>query len=126
MSVRVVAPDAWSAELDHFSRAHRGWLARVEKVPPSLDPVSYSGWCPLQRVRGTRGAHAPAIRIELTGVPSVDVDAPRALRVDTREDGAERALEIEAAGGEFVRLVFRVTALPEEVDGTAPAELIDG
>ena len=28
------------------------------------------------------------------------------LAVGTREDGAERALEIDGAGGEFVRLVF--------------------
>jgi hypothetical protein len=47
------------------------------------------------------------------------------LGVDAREDGAERALEIDAAEGTFVRLAFRATARPEELDGMAPAELAD-
>jgi hypothetical protein len=71
------------------------------------------------------GTRAAAIRVTFQGGPTVCVKAPRTLGVDTREDGAERALEIDAAEGTFVRLVFRATALPEEVDGMAPAELAD-
>jgi hypothetical protein len=71
------------------------------------------------------GTRATAIRVTLQGGPTVYVTAPRTLGVDTREDGAERALELDAAGGTFVRLVFRATALPTELDGMAPAELAD-
>lgn len=62
------------------------------------------------------------VRVGFQGGPTVLVEAPRTLGVDRRDDGAERALEIDAAAG-FVRIAFRATALPEELDGIAPAEL---
>jgi hypothetical protein len=66
-----------------------------------------------------------AILVNFQGAPAICVRGPRTLAVDTREDGVERGLEIDGAGGEFVRLVFRAIARPEELDGMAPAELGD-
>jgi hypothetical protein len=45
------------------------------------------------------------------------------VRVQT-DDGAERALEVETADGGFIRLAFRATALPEQLDGVAAGELM--
>jgi hypothetical protein len=40
-------------------------------------------------------------------------------------DGAECALEVDTAEGAFIRLAFRATALPEQLDGIAPGEMAD-
>lgn len=126
MSVHDVPRARWAGMLEQFSRAHRGWLARVGCVRPGPELASHTGWYPLESVTVARtGTRAAAIRVTFQGGPTVCVTAPRMLGVDTREDGAERALEIDAAEGTFVRLVFRATALPEEVDGIAPAELVE-
>jgi hypothetical protein len=116
----------WSKVLGHFSRSHRGWLARAVTVRPGPERVSRTGWHPLESVTLTRAGGRPtAVRVAFQGGPDVCVGGPRALAVDRTLDGAERALEIDAAGGVFVRIAFRATALPEEVDGMAPAELVE-
>jgi len=124
MSVHDVPRARWAGVLEQFSRAHRGWRASVACVRPGPELASHTGWYPLASVTVVpSGTRAAAIRVTFQGGPTVCVTAPRTLGIDTREDGAERALEIDAAEGTFVRLVFRATALPEEVDGMAPAEL---
>jgi hypothetical protein len=45
------------------------------------------------------------------------------VRVQEANDGAEWALEIDTAEGAFMRIAFRATALPEQLDGIAPGEL---
>ena len=126
MSVRDVPRAEWVRVLEQFSRAHRGWRASLVTVRQGSEEVSHTGWYPLASVAAARsGRRATAIRIRFQGGPTVCIGAPRALGVDTREDGAERALEIDAAGGTFVRLAFRATARLEEVDGLAPVELAE-
>lgn len=126
MSVHAVPRAKWAGALEQFSRAHRGWLASVAGVRAGPELAFRTGWYPLESVTIARaGMRAPAIFVNFQGAPATCVTAPRALGVDTREDGAERALEIDGVRGEFVRLVFRATARPEEVDGIAPAELAD-
>jgi hypothetical protein len=125
MSVRDVPRAEWAQVIEEFSRAHRGWRASLVTVRGS-DTVSHTGWYPLGSVAGVwSGRRATSIRIGFQGGPTVCIGAPRTLGVDRREDGAERALEIDAAGGTFVRLAFRATARLEEMDGLAPAELVD-
>ena len=126
MSVHDVPRGRWAGVLEQFSRAHRGWLTSVVRVSPGPELVSGTGWHPLESVTAIQtGMHVTAICVNLQGGPTVSVRTPRTLGVDRREDGAERGLEIDAAGGEFVRLAFRATALPEELDGMAPAELVE-
>lgn len=126
MSVHDVPRVRWAGTIEQFSRAHRGWLASVACVRPGPELASHTGWHPLESVTVARtGTRPTAIVITFQGAPSICVKAPHALAVDTREDGVERALEIDGAGGEFVRLVFRAIARAEELDGMAPAELAD-
>jgi hypothetical protein len=88
--------------------------------------ASWTDWYPFESVTVARtGGRTTAIHVKFQGSPSVCIKAPRTLGIDTREDGAERALEIDAGEAEFVRLAFRATARPEEVDGIAPAELVE-
>ena len=125
MSIYVVPPIAWGNVLDAFSRLHRGWLADVRGAQPEAAPVRPRTWRPLAAIALTSPPDPPAIRIEFIDGAKVSINAPRELRLDAREDGAERALEIDRAAGERVRLVFRATALPEELDGIARAEAVD-
>ena len=126
MSVHNVPRSRWADVLEQFSRGHRGWLASVVTVRPGPELTSHTDWRPLESVTVTPPAGRPtAICVTFQGGPTFCVRAPRSLGVDRRDDGAERALEIDAADGEFVRIVFRATALPEEVDGIAPAELVE-
>jgi hypothetical protein len=67
--------------------------------------------------------HVMTIVVKLQGGPTVSIQTPRSLGVDRREDGAESGLEVEARGDEFVRIVFRAIARPEELDAIAPAEI---
>ncbi|OFW38264.1 MAG: hypothetical protein A3F70_09480 [Acidobacteria bacterium RIFCSPLOWO2_12_FULL_67_14] len=97
----------WGAVLEHFSRSHEGALAGVVCVQHGSTLSYHTGWYPLAFVRAEKGATgATTIRIGLKGGPTVAVFAPRALGLDTRADRIQHALEVEAPGGEFVRLSF--------------------
>jgi hypothetical protein len=121
MSIYVVPQIAWANVLDAFSRLHRGWLADVQGAAPDTAPVRPPAWRPLATVALTSPPDAPGIRIDFADGASVNVNSLRELRLESRHDGAERALDIDCAAGEHVRLVFRATALPEDRDhGTPP------
>ena len=124
MSVHDVPRRRWADVLEEFSRGHRGWLASVVTVGPGPELVSHTELRPLESVTVAQtGGHPTAVRVRFQGGPTALIKAPRTLGVDRRDDGAERALEIDAADATFVRIAFRATALPEELDGIAPAEL---
>jgi hypothetical protein len=110
MSIYVVPPIAWGNVLDAFSRLHRGWLADVRDAEHEAAPLRPPTWRPLASVALTSPAGAPSIRIDFTDGTSVNVTSARELRLESRDDGAERALEIDRATGSQVRLVFRGTA----------------
>jgi hypothetical protein len=125
VSVCDVPRSRWADVLGQFSRSHRGWLASAVTVRRAPELTSQTGWHPLESVTLTQAGGRPtAVRVAFQGGPDVHVGGPRALALDRTLDGAERALEIDAAGDVFVRIVFRATALPDEVDGMAPAELV--
>lgn len=70
-------------------------------------------------------ASADAVKLEFLGEPrSVCVHSPSALRIHLTDLGVVRALEIDGSDGQFIRLAFRATAMPEQLDGLAPGELI--
>ena len=46
------------------------------------------------------------------------------MRIQETDIGRVQALEIDGSEGQFIRLAFRATALPEQLDGLAPGELI--
>jgi len=124
MSVHDVPRARWTAALEQFSHLHRGWLTRVTRVGDGPELLSTTEWLPLQSVAAVvDGTYVSAICVHVQHGATVCVAAPRALAVDRRENGLDRALEIDGAGGEFVRVVFRTTARPEELDGLTPAEI---
>ena len=68
-----------------------------------------------------RGPSGRILRLTFVNGVSLSAVRPCVVRVQT-DDGAERALEIETADDGFIRLAFRATALPEQLDGLAPSE----
>ncbi len=110
----VVARSRWADVLGQFCASHRGWLASMFIVRPGPELMSHTDWRRLESVMLTRDGGRQTVRITFQGWPEVSVDGPRALAVDRTRDGIKRALEIDAAGGVFVRIRFRATALLDQ------------
>jgi hypothetical protein len=45
------------------------------------------------------------------------------LRIQQTDIGLAQALEIDRSDGQLIRLAFRATAMPDQLDGLAPGEL---
>ena len=127
MTIRDVPRPEWVSFLDRFSREHRGWLTTVEQCQTGTTQPLRAVERPLGSVdsdvsREGVGSITVHFAEEFDDGASIRIDAPMTLRVAETSRGAERALEIATATG-TTRLIFRATALPEELDGLAPSEL---
>ncbi|HLG57561.1 MAG TPA: hypothetical protein VI485_19620 [Vicinamibacterales bacterium] len=122
MTVRDVPRSGWCSFLERFSRAHRGWLATIHGIERGVAVTRV----PSEAIKAIAlEQHVPDAIVRLTFLNGVSLCAPRpsAVRVQETKDGAECALEVDTAEGAFIRLAFRATALPEQLDGIAPAEM---
>lgn len=122
MTIRDVLGSEWPSFLEHFSREHRAWIGTIHGLVAGA-PVTHVQAAGLKSVTLESGASGPILRITFVNGVSLCAVRPCVLRVQT-DDGAQRALEIETADGGFIRLAFRATALPEQLDGIAPGELM--
>lgn len=124
MTIRDVPPSEWRSFLERFSRQHRAWRATIHGVERGVSVTRV----PSTAIKSIAlETHVPAPIVRLTFVNGVSLCAPRpcAVRVQQTSDGAECALEVETADGALIRLAFRATALPEQLDGIAPGEVAD-
>jgi hypothetical protein len=121
---RIVGVPAveWCVFLERFSRRHRGWLGTVHGVEGDL-PLTRMTSERLESVTLERSGFDHLVRLTFANGISLCAPQARAIRVQQSEEGAEIALEVETAAGAFIRLAFRATALPDQLDGVAPAEL---
>ena len=118
--IREVPTGEWGPFLVQFGREHRAWLATVHVVD-AQGTVTRSTQIPLK----SAAASADTVRLEfLCEPPSLCVLSPGAVRIQETDIGRVQALEIDGSEGQFIRLAFRATALPEQLDGLAPGELI--
>jgi hypothetical protein len=108
--------------VSRFGRAHRAWLATVHGVEHGVPVTSVSSVAVESVALETRGVDHI---LRLTFANHISLSAPRlsAVRVQEDDDGAEWALEVDTAEGAFIRMAFRATALPEQLDGMAPGEV---
>jgi hypothetical protein len=108
----------WCPFLERFGREHRAWLATVHVVD--------TGGAVTRRtqVRLKSATHVlDAALVEfLDEGQSLCARRPCALRIQQTAIGTVQALEIETQEGQVIRLAFRATALPEQLDGLAPGE----
>jgi hypothetical protein len=112
----------WCGFLERFSRRHRGWLATIHGFARDV-PLTKVPSEPLQSIALERSDSDHLIRVTLANGLSLCAPRPRAIRIQTTVEGAETALEVETASGTFMRVAFRATVMPEQLDGIAPAEL---
>jgi hypothetical protein len=122
MTIRDVPVCEWRSFFERFSRAHRAWLATVHGVVDGV-PVTCVPSTAIDSV--TLEQHVPDRPLRLTFANGISLCAPRprAVRVQEANDGAEWALEVDAGDDVFIRMAFRATALPEQLDGLAPCEV---
>jgi hypothetical protein len=124
MTIHDVPRAEWRSFLDEFTRAHCAWIGTIHGLVDDA-PVTHIPSVALKSVALERGVSDPLVRITFVNRVSLCAVRPWAVRVQS-DDGLTRALEIETAGGGYLRLAFRATALPEQLDGVAPSELIAG
>jgi putative phosphoribosyl transferase len=126
---RVIPVPEWPQFLATFGRAHRSWLATIERTRPGTRPAVEEVDRPLAAVTPELGAQGvTAIDIALQdafGQQVVHVRWPVTVRVEETAAGAIRELEIVGEDGERVRMRFHATQLPEMLDGIAPGEIAD-
>jgi hypothetical protein len=117
--IQEVPAGEWCPFLEGFGRAHRAWLATIHVVDTG---GAVTRWTQV----GLKSAAyvVDAVLFEfLDEGHSVCVHRPSALRIQQTDIGAVQALEIDTLDGQFIRLAFRATALPEQLDGLAPDEV---
>lgn len=121
MSIRNVPPSDWRSFFERFSRAHRAWVATIHGIERGVAVTRV----PSEAIKSIAfDQHVPDAIVRLTFLNGVSLCAPRPSAVRVQEkDGADCALEVDTADGAFVRLAFRATALPEQLDGMAPGEM---
>jgi hypothetical protein len=114
----------WQIFLERFARRHRGWLATVYGVEGET-PVTRAASVSLESLALERRDADYLVRLTFANHVSLCAPRARALRVQQTDEGAERALEVETADDGFIRLAFRATAMPDQLDGLAPGEITD-
>ena len=109
----------WERFLERFGREHRAWLATVHVVDAGTT-VHRSTAVPMKAA----SASADFAKLEfLNETQPVCVYRPCTLRIQQTDLGLVSALEIETAHGQFIRLAFRATPKPEQLDGLTRGEL---
>lgn len=119
MSIRPIAPDLWSAELDSFSRQHQGWLVSIKTRTSGGDSAVEVHDMPLQGVSLiSHGSSDIAVAVgDAERHLEHDIHDVVALRLDQTAEEAERALLIDARDGSTTTIEFRSPMRAEEVDG---------
>src|SRR5215217_1797843 len=122
METREIPRGEWRSFFDVFSRQHEGWLATLEKFGQAIGAQPEPGELPLQGVALTPVVgKSEAITINLGKTPKDHVEdtviEPTHVWLVQTPEGANAALEIEAADETKTLLRFRSPVLPELVDG---------
>jgi hypothetical protein len=132
MRTKEVPKNEWRRFFDTFSRQHEGWLATLEVLGADVGAQEEGRELPLAGVSlSSGGDETEAISIDLGTKPdehvSHAISEPTAVWLEQTEEGANAALEIEAADGTKTLLRFRSPMPAEFVDGVvldpvAPAD----
>ena len=122
MTVRDVAQPEWREFLERFGREHCAWIGSVHGLVAGA-PITRIPSVALKAVALESGDAGPIVRITLINNVSLCAVRPSVVRIQA-DDGAERALEVETADGGFIRLAFRASAFPDQLDGIAPGESV--
>jgi hypothetical protein len=117
--IHEIPAGEWFPFLEGFSRTHRAWLATIHVVDTG---GAVTRWTQV----GLKSATyvVDAVRFEFMDEGhSLSARRPCALRIQQTDIGAVQAIEADTLDGQLIRLAFRATALPEQLDGLAPGEV---
>ncbi|HEY1304339.1 MAG TPA: hypothetical protein VGF24_12350 [Vicinamibacterales bacterium] len=121
MMIRSVPAREWRSFFERFSREHRAWRATIHGIERRA-PVTCVPSEALESVTlDTRGSDH-VVRLTFANGLSLCAPQPRDVRVQSTDEGVPCALEVETADEAFVRLAFRATAVPAQLDGIGPGE----
>jgi hypothetical protein len=122
MIVRDVPRSEWGSFLESFSHEHSAWIGTIHWLVGDV-PAIHIPSVALQSLSLECAVSGPILRFTFVDGISLSAVRPCVVRVQS-EDRGERALEAETEDGVFIRLAFRATAFPDQLDGLAPAEPI--
>ena len=125
MPIQQLPQPEWRSFFERFSREHHGWLATVHGVEHAR-PVTRVALVAIRSVSLEEDVEGRDVRLTFGSGLSLCALRPTAVRVQKTTEDADSALEIDTSDGGFVRVAFRASARPEELDGVAPGELTDG
>ena len=112
--------EAWVEQLNEFTAIHEGWLVSVDVLAPEIGAQPEIVNLPLLAVSADRIDHDGAIAVSVLSATehlTHMIHGVTRIYIERADDGADAALEIESVDGTRTILRFRVTALPETVDG---------
>ncbi|HEY8226033.1 MAG TPA: DUF5335 family protein [Pyrinomonadaceae bacterium] len=119
MSTQEIPREEWNSFFDSFSRQHEGWLATLEVLHPDIGAQQEARALPLEGISHASRSNTIAISLGRTAADHVThtiADAEH-VRLETTDEGANAALEIEAKDDSKALLRFRSAVPPEFVDG---------
>ena len=101
----------WCDRLDEFSRAHEGWPVALDLLGESIGAQKVFSLLSLAGVAAEPnedGKIAITAAVPSGGFVTHTIDAPVNVSIEQTDEGADLALEIEAADGTKAILRFRV------------------
>lgn len=119
-----IQQEQWQAYLDDFSKRNSGRMADLQILSDELGTQEEAEMLPFEGITlDTKGSLALSVEIMLGGTGSADnsnlthtVTKVRRIVPETRLDGRDDALEIEAGDGAKTILIFKAPSqLPEKV-----------
>jgi Family of unknown function (DUF5335) len=120
MRTLEIPREAWVDRLNEFSTTHEDWLVSIDVLGPEIGAQRQVDNLPLLGISADH-VHDGTIAVSVTRSPSEhfthSIHAVRHVYIEKTDEGADAALKIESGDGTATILRFRVTALPETVDG---------
>lgn len=113
----------WIRTLNEFAAIHKGWLISLDVLNPEIGAQHEVNNLPLTGVSADEVEGAVTVTISAARSAaehlSHTIHAPTRMHIQRTDEGADVALQIQSADGTKTILRFRVTALPETLDGIA-------
>lgn len=111
----------WTRTLNEFAAIHQGWLISLEVLSPEMGAQREIHNLPLlgvsaEQIDGNGTITISAARSAGEHV-SHTIHVPTRMHIERTDQGADVALQVESGDGVRTILRFRVTALPETLDG---------
>jgi Family of unknown function (DUF5335) len=126
MPTREIPKNEWVPFFNSFADRHQGWLVIVEEIGADLGDQIEAEELPLEGISADLKDNEDVITITVGGTPDelVHHAIEQATRVWLKQtdEGADEALQIEAADGRKTLVTFRAPVLPETLDGITPDE----